>query len=146
VMEKSNFKLVTDEEIEVAQSGQYLLNLPIKVDESKLDNKLLPRYFKKHPREDLPGFSDKVLSVPPTVLIVYCSCYIFRMEKMTLTYWDAFDDFRLQRLFSKKPNTISRKDTKKTDEIVVDSEMEDLFVERIRIENMELRFQLLYRT
>jgi len=41
---------------------------------------------------------------------------------------------------------ISRKDTKKTDEIVADSEMEDLFVERIRIENMELRFQLLYRT
>lgn len=36
VMEKSNFKLVTDEEIEVAQAGQYLLNLPIKVDESKV--------------------------------------------------------------------------------------------------------------
>ncbi|RWW08375.1 hypothetical protein GW17_00028196 [Ensete ventricosum] len=77
VMEKSNFKLVTDEEIEVAQSGQYLLNLPIKVDESKLDNKLLPRYFKKHPREDLPGFSDKVLSVPPTVL-----CFLIPLCKM----------------------------------------------------------------
>lgn len=35
-MEKSNFNIVTDEEIEVAQSGQYLLNLPIKVDESKV--------------------------------------------------------------------------------------------------------------
>ena len=35
-MEKSNFKIVTDEEIDVAHSGQYLLNLPIKVDESKV--------------------------------------------------------------------------------------------------------------
>lgn len=39
VMEKSNFKIVTDEEIEVAHSGQYLLNLPIKVDESKVQSK-----------------------------------------------------------------------------------------------------------
>ena len=36
VMEKSNFKIATNEEIEVAQSGQYLLNLPIVVDESKV--------------------------------------------------------------------------------------------------------------
>lgn len=35
-MEKSNFKLLSDEEYDVAQSGQYLLNLPIKVDESKV--------------------------------------------------------------------------------------------------------------
>jgi hypothetical protein len=37
-MEKSNFKLLSDEEYEVAQSGQYLLNLPIKVDESKVSH------------------------------------------------------------------------------------------------------------
>ena len=36
VMDKSNFKITTDEEIDVALSGQYLLNLPIKVDESKV--------------------------------------------------------------------------------------------------------------
>ena len=35
-MEKSNFKIMTDEEFEVAKSGQYLLNLPIKIDESKV--------------------------------------------------------------------------------------------------------------
>ena len=35
-MEKSNFKIATDEEINIAVSGQYLLNLPIKVDESKV--------------------------------------------------------------------------------------------------------------
>jgi hypothetical protein len=35
-MDKSNFKLLSDEENDVAHSGQYLLNLPIKVDESKV--------------------------------------------------------------------------------------------------------------
>lgn len=38
VMEKSNFKIATEEEIDVALSGQYLLNLPITVDESKVSN------------------------------------------------------------------------------------------------------------
>ncbi|THU69847.1 hypothetical protein C4D60_Mb08t18720 [Musa balbisiana] len=112
VMEKSNFKLVTDEEIEVAQFGQYLLNLPIKVDESKLDKKLLPRYFKEHPHDNLPVFSDKVLSYSPRAL--------------------------LQRLLSKTEKLISKKDTKKTDEISSDSEDQDIFVERIRIEKLEL--------
>ncbi|KAL7182461.1 hypothetical protein ACSBR1_041212 [Camellia fascicularis] len=59
VIDKSNFKIATDDEIEVAHSGQYLLNLPITVDESKLDKKLLMRYFVEHPREDLPDFADK---------------------------------------------------------------------------------------
>ena len=35
-MEKSNFKITSEEEIEIALSGQYLLNLPITVDESKV--------------------------------------------------------------------------------------------------------------
>jgi hypothetical protein len=38
IMEKSNFKLLSDEEYDIAQSGRYLLNLPIKVDESKVQN------------------------------------------------------------------------------------------------------------
>ncbi|KAI8533348.1 hypothetical protein RHMOL_Rhmol10G0001900 [Rhododendron molle] len=59
VMNKSNFKIATDDEIDVAHSGQYLLNLPITVDESKLDNKLLKRYFGEHYHENLPGFADK---------------------------------------------------------------------------------------
>ena len=36
VMDKSNFKITTDDEIEVALSAQYRLNLPIIVDESKV--------------------------------------------------------------------------------------------------------------
>lgn len=41
IMDKSNFKIATDDEIDVAHSGQYLLHLPIKVDESKVGNCLL---------------------------------------------------------------------------------------------------------
>ena len=89
-MEKSNFNIISDDEVELAQSGQYLLHLPIKVDEAKvkctltlnwppyldsldstgalqffclllqLDNKLLSKYFKEHHHDNLPEFSDKV--------------------------------------------------------------------------------------
>ncbi|KAL9279378.1 hypothetical protein AtNW77_Chr5g0097481 [Arabidopsis thaliana] len=36
VMEKSNFKVITNEEIQVALSAQYRLNLPIVVNEAKV--------------------------------------------------------------------------------------------------------------
>lgn len=35
-MEKSNFQILNDAEIELAQAGQYLLNMPIAVDKSKV--------------------------------------------------------------------------------------------------------------
>lgn len=38
VLDKSNFKLVTTKEIDLALSGQYRLNLPITVNESKVCN------------------------------------------------------------------------------------------------------------
>lgn len=39
-MKKSNFKIATQEEIDIALSGQYLLNLPITVNESKVCNNI----------------------------------------------------------------------------------------------------------
>ncbi|KAF2322981.1 hypothetical protein GH714_032614 [Hevea brasiliensis] len=59
VIDKSNFKIANDEEIDVALSGQYLLNLPITVDDTKLDKEFLTRYFAKHHHENLPDFADK---------------------------------------------------------------------------------------
>ncbi|OMP08962.1 hypothetical protein COLO4_05952 [Corchorus olitorius] len=61
VMEKSNFKIATDEEIDVALAGQYFLNLPITFDESKIDKTLLKRYFPEHPQDNLLDFADKVV-------------------------------------------------------------------------------------
>lgn len=47
-------------------------------------------------------------------------------------------NIRIDRLFSKK-QMLPRKDTKKTDEINDDGEEPDLYVERVRLEKMELR-------
>lgn len=142
VMEKSNFKIVSDEEIDVAHSGQYLLNLPIKVDESKLDNKLLSKYFKDHPHENLPEFSDKYIIFRRGIGLDQTTDYFF-MEKLDMIIariWTWFlKKTRLQNLFSKKQSPRLKKDPKKTDEPSPDTEeQEDLSVERIRIENMEL--------
>ncbi|PWA79207.1 hypothetical protein CTI12_AA132120 [Artemisia annua] len=50
---------IHNEEIEVAQSEQYLLNLSISVDESKNDKDLLKRNFADHHHDDLLDFADK---------------------------------------------------------------------------------------
>ncbi|KAJ8499983.1 hypothetical protein OPV22_010535 [Ensete ventricosum] len=145
VMEKSNFKIVTDEEIDVAHCGQYLLNLPIKVDESKLDKRLFSRYFNDHPHENLPDFSDKVF-LNSAATINQTTDY-FIMEKLDMIIsriWLWFlKKTRLQILFSRRSSRTTKCYSKKTDETNPNSE-EDLYVERIRIENMELSMQNLF--
>ncbi|KAJ0980994.1 hypothetical protein J5N97_009249 [Dioscorea zingiberensis] len=147
VMEQSNFKIVTDEEIDVAQSGQYLLNLPIKVDESKLDTKLLSNYFTEHPHDNLPKFKDKFIIFRRGIGLDQTTDY-FVMEKLDmiisrLCAW-LLKVSRLQKLFSREPkSTESKKDAKKSDELSADAN-EDLVVERIRIENMELSMRNLF--
>lgn len=147
VLEKSNFNIVTDEEIEVAQSGQYLLNLPIKVDESKLDKNLLSKYFRDHPLEKLPGFSDKYVIFRRGIGIDRTTDY-FIMEKldvMIARIWSwLLKVSQLGKLFSRKSVITPIKDTKKTDEITADKEDEDLYVERIRLEKLELSMRNLF--
>ncbi|PIA40617.1 hypothetical protein AQUCO_02500374v1 [Aquilegia coerulea] len=140
VMNKSNFKITTEEEIEVAHSGQYLLNLPITVDESKLDKKLLAKYFSENPQENLPAFSDKYIIFRRGIGLDRTTDY-FLMEKVDVIIsrlWSwLLRITRLQRIFLRKPLERRENDRKKTDEIYSEAEA-DLFVERIRIENMEL--------
>ncbi|XP_042469722.1 uncharacterized protein LOC122052317 [Zingiber officinale] len=141
VMEKSNFKLATDEEIEAALSENYLLNLPIEVDESKLDNKLLQRYFQKHPCENLPRFSEKYIIFHRGVGTDHTTGYFF-MEKLDTIITSIWTKFlratRLERFISKRSSNILRKDTEETTRIIDDSK--ELF-KRKRIENMEFRTQ-----
>lgn len=47
-MEKSNFKVITNEEIQVALSAQYRLNLPIVVNETKARTYLYYESMKNH--------------------------------------------------------------------------------------------------
>ncbi|KAJ0052139.1 hypothetical protein Pint_02507 [Pistacia integerrima] len=106
VMDKSNFKLATTKEIDLALSGQYLLNLPITVNESKLDKKLLKRYFEENHHNHLPDFADKI-----------------------------YGTRRLEKYFCQP-----KRDSKKDDEIRSEDDPDDLYVERICLENMELSF------
>ncbi|PKI52501.1 hypothetical protein CRG98_027073 [Punica granatum] len=142
VMEKSNFKITTDDETDVALSGQYLLNLPISVDESKLDKKLLKRYFEEHPHENLPDFSDKYVIFRRGIGIDRTTDYFF-MEKvdMIITRLWAYllRITRINKILSRRSRRRPKKDPKKTDEIIPEEDQDDLCVERIRIENMELR-------
>ncbi|GJN25476.1 hypothetical protein PR202_gb13306 [Eleusine coracana subsp. coracana] len=145
IMEKSNFKLLSDEEYEVAQSGQYLLNLPIKVDESKVDHKLLTRYYKEHPHDNLPAFADKYIIFRRGIGTDRTTDYFF-LEKVDVIISRAWRSLlrvtRIDRLFSKK-KVASKKESKKTDEVHEDAEEPDLYVERIRLQKMELRLYIL---
>lgn len=49
---------------------------------------------------------------------------------------------RLQRFFVRKPSIKTKKEPKETDELIPDGDTDDLFVERIRIENLQIRFPL----
>ncbi|KAH9627172.1 hypothetical protein KSS87_018412 [Heliosperma pusillum] len=146
VMEKSNFKIVSDEEIEVAQSGQYLLNLPITVDESKLDKKLLGKYFSVNRHENIPEFADKYVIFRRGIGLDRTTDYFF-MEKVDMIIARLWAKLLrvtgIEKLKSKfsKPRQRSMKDKKNDDEISADSDQDDLFVERVRIQNLEISFR-----
>ncbi|XP_052180168.1 uncharacterized protein LOC127793472 [Diospyros lotus] len=143
VMDKSNFKIATDEEIDVAHSGQYLLNLPITVDESKIDKNLLKRYFAEHPRENLPDFADKYVIFRRGIGLDQTTDFFF-MEKVDMLigrFWAwLLRKTRLERVLTRK-STLRKKDPKKDDETGADIQEDDLFVERIRLETMEISFR-----
>ncbi|XVE84250.1 hypothetical protein DITRI_Ditri16bG0155600 [Diplodiscus trichospermus] len=144
VMERSNFKIASDEEIDVALAGQYLLNLPITVDESKIDKTLLKRYFLEHPQENLPDFADKYIIFRRGIGIDRTTDYFF-MEKVDMIIarlW-AFllSKTRLDKFLSRRSRRRRNKVPKKDDEINPESDSEDLYVERIRLENMDLSIQ-----
>ncbi|XP_021823048.1 uncharacterized protein LOC110764390 isoform X1 [Prunus avium] len=141
VMEKSNFKVATNEEIEVAQSGQYLLNLPIVVDESKLDKHLLKKYFDNHPYPNMPDFADKYIIFRRGIGLDKTTDY-FIMEKVDIIiarFW-AFllRVTKAEKFFLKRPSVQREKDPKKDDDLIAEQDEEDLFVERIRLEKMQL--------
>ncbi|WCJ40244.1 hypothetical protein M5689_021174 [Euphorbia peplus] len=149
VMEKSNFKIATDDEIDVALSGQYLSNLPITVDEAKLDKELLKKYFAEHPHEKLPDFSDKYVIFRRGIGIDRTSDY-FIMEKVDMLIarlWGCILRVTwLEKLFKRRSSKKRKTDPKKNDEIDSETEQHDFYVERIRLENMELSFRNLLST
>ncbi|KAE8662923.1 UPF0496 protein [Hibiscus syriacus] len=138
VMDKSNFKIVSNEEIDVATAGQYLLNLPITVDESKIDKSLLRKYFADHPQDNLPDFADKYVIFRRGIGIDRTTNF-FYLEKVDLiiaSIWARLmKRIRLDKIFGKTGRARKKVPTK--DEDI----SEELYVERIRLEKMELSFQ-----
>ncbi|XP_048134386.1 uncharacterized protein LOC115747508 isoform X3 [Rhodamnia argentea] len=141
VVEKSNFKILTDYEINVALSAQYRLNLPIKVDESKLDKKLLRRYFSKYPHDDLPLFADKYIIFRRGIGIDRRTDYFFKTKLNTILarWWRRFLKYTgIKRFFFRKSSAQSKIDPGGRVQINSEAEPDSLSVERIRIENMKL--------
>ncbi|KAF3337109.1 hypothetical protein FCM35_KLT17696 [Carex littledalei] len=144
VMKQSNFAIVTDEELEVAQSGNYLLNLPIVVDESKVDHAFLSKYFKKNPSKNLPEFSDKYLIFRRATGIDTTTDF-FYMAKLDIIISRSWSWFLrkiklegISRLFhSRKSPARSTSDLKKTEETYE----EYLTVERIRLESIDISWR-----
>lgn len=147
VMEKSNFKLTTDDEIEVAHSGQYLLNLPITVDESKLDKNLLKRYFTEHQYNDLPDFADKYVIFRRGIGIDRTTDFFFleKVDMMIARLWAwLLRKTRLDSLLSRRSNPQHKRNLMTGDGITSEAEQDDIYVERIRLQNMELSFRNLF--
>ncbi|XP_058758920.1 uncharacterized protein LOC131647460 isoform X2 [Vicia villosa] len=146
VMKKSNFNIATDDEINVALSGQYLLNLPITVNESKLDNKLLKKYFEAHPYNNLPDFHEKYIIFRRGIGIDQTTDY-FIMEKVDMLiarFW-AFllRTLGLEKLVAKRSKRHGKKLDPKKDKKINSSEEEayqDDVYDRIRLEKMPLSF------
>ncbi|XP_061343008.1 uncharacterized protein LOC133289154 [Gastrolobium bilobum] len=143
VMRKSNFKIATQDEIEVARSGQYLLNLPITVNESKLDKVLLKKYFETHHYDNLPDFCDKYVIFRRGIGIDKTTDY-FITEKVDMLigrFWAYLLRLtRLEKFISRRSKRHHKKDAKKDDEIDSKEAYRGDLYERIRLENMPLSF------
>ncbi|XP_062105315.1 uncharacterized protein LOC133816969 [Humulus lupulus] len=141
VMDKSNFKITTDDEIEVALSAQYRLNLPIIVDESKLDKRLLTRYFTKYPEDNLPQFADKYIIFRRGIGLDHNTAYFYKAKLNTiiLKTWRFFLKVTgLKTLLFGKSSKHYHNDSSQPVEISIEDEQDSLYVERIRIEKINL--------
>ncbi|XP_065867147.1 uncharacterized protein [Euphorbia lathyris] len=141
VMDKSNFKILNDDEIDVALSGKYLLNLPIMVDESKLDKELLTKYFAVNHHVKLPAFANKYIIFRRGIGIDRTTEY-FVMEKVDILIarlWTfLLKLMRIEKLWANRSSGQQKKDVKNTDEINSKKDQDFVSVDRIRLENMSI--------
>ncbi|GKV40702.1 hypothetical protein SLEP1_g48312 [Rubroshorea leprosula] len=140
-MDKSNFKITTHDEIDIALSAQYRLNLPIVVDESKVDKRLFERYFEKHSRDNLPHFAHKYIIFRRGFGIDHMTAFFVNAKINTIIarVWRCFMTMTgLKRIFSGK----RKQDAVQPIELKIDDadHQDGLYVERIRIEKLKLRF------
>ena len=65
LMEKANFRLLSQADIDVAEAEEYLFSLPVQVDWDKLDREMLGRFFEKQSAANdgtsPPRFAERIL-------------------------------------------------------------------------------------
>lgn len=65
LMEKANFRLLSQSDIDVAEAEEYLFSLPVQVDWDKLDREMLGRFFEQQSSAtdgtSLPRFAERIL-------------------------------------------------------------------------------------
>ncbi|KAJ7541564.1 hypothetical protein O6H91_10G065000 [Diphasiastrum complanatum] len=155
VLAKSNFKILSDDEVEVANSGQYLLNLPITVNVSQLDTKLFTTYFNSFPISHVPKYANQYVIFRRGIGIDKTTDY-FIMQKLDVLVSRLWTWLLKKCRLSKSSSTIPDHAQNAAD---LNEEIEpfnslgrsnsnsDLYVERIRIQNMKLSIgTLLKRT
>lgn len=166
VMEKGHFKLYSKKEADIAASSDYLLTLPISVDESQFDSRMLTRYFQENPHENLPQFANKFVIFRRGIGIDHTSGY-FIMEKVDMLLSRAWEwlllwtglGYLFMRTSTDKDETIVRsgyqmslslshsirnRGSTEVNEKVGNLLGKDLYVERIRLENMKCSLRNLF--
>ncbi|XP_061962361.1 uncharacterized protein LOC133682841 isoform X2 [Populus nigra] len=113
----------------------------------ELDKKLLKTYFADNPHENLPDFSDKYIIFRRGIGIDKTTDY-FVLEKVDMLIGRLWGSLlrvtRLDKIFARKPRA-HKKDLKKNDDLNSEEDQDDLFVERIRLEKMDLSVKNLLR-
>lgn len=159
VMEKSNFQILNDAEVELAQSGQYLLNMPIAVDKFKLDKRLFTTYFKENKVDEVPSYADQYVIFRRGIGIDRTTDY-FIMPKLDLlierTWGWGLEKLGLRKVKTEETvnlHSLSRKGSKgekriqdgaQNEEKAPGADNNELRFERIRIQNMDLSFKNLF--
>lgn len=159
VMEQSNFQILSDAEVELANAGQYLVNMPIAVNKSKLDKKLLTTFFKENKVDQVPSYADQYVIFRRGIGIDKTTDY-FILPKLDLLIERTWNWFLEKLGFSKVKNeqlvhvhSLSRKRVEDQNTLQGNTQNEDkdsgadahnLRFERIRIQNMDISFQNLF--
>eukprot|EP00271_Cylindrocystis_brebissonii_P000332 TRINITY_DN10442_c0_g1_i1.p1 TRINITY_DN10442_c0_g1~~TRINITY_DN10442_c0_g1_i1.p1 ORF type:complete len:595 (-),score=136.72 TRINITY_DN10442_c0_g1_i1:593-2275(-) len=141
IMDKSNYKMMTDKEYNIALDGSYLLSLPIKVDKTKLESGLFSRFFAEYHQKEKPSFGEQYITFRRGVGIDQVT-QMFYLEKvdMILTWmWDCcLWLVCLKKRTSWEPRV---NDTRGPDDSQDPAHV--LLVERIHLEQMKLSCKFL---
>ncbi|GAQ80344.1 hypothetical protein KFL_000520150 [Klebsormidium nitens] len=147
MFEKSNFKLVSQSEYDLAQKGEYLLTLPIEVDLKRLDTRLWSRFFATEGRQDMPSYSTHYLLFRGGIGIDQTSGF-FVVEKIELlmarliqcVLWPLLYIWnRLVRcIYSTSTEAEYGELRGANDEESACPGRDDISLERVRLENMQI--------